>query len=130
MSEMKPGPIRQVTGTELSNMLIPAPTTLEHMRDLAVEISQQALRGRELVDRRMEVLPEYATFHEDYRPLFDTIIGLAINLSAILKRENTDFDAIAKMAVSELPSILKSMEFRGPDRVFTPDAPPADRAGG
>lgn len=62
-------------------------TVAAHLRDLIQDISQAGLEGKQLVDRRLELLPEHATFHEDYGPIFMRILGLAVNAGSILKHQ-------------------------------------------
>ena len=90
----RPGPIREyhpddmkVGGTTIGEMreeLFPF-TRLDAMRSLVIEIMHGAILGQDLVARRLRLMPEYATHHEDYKPMFDLIAGLAINLQALLK---------------------------------------------
>lgn len=88
MSDLKPGAIRQTTGREAYDMIYPQPTVLEYLRDVAIDISRRAYQGKEMVDRRLFAMPEHATHHEDYGPIFVDIMGLAINLASVLKRES------------------------------------------
>lgn len=90
VTDLKLGPIRETTGREVCDMLYPQPTVLEHLRDLAIDISRRAYQGKEMVDRRLFAMPEHATHHEDYGPIFVDIMGLAINLAAVLKRESLE----------------------------------------
>lgn len=116
----------KVGGTTIGEMreeLFPF-TRLDAMRNLAHEIARAANEGQALVERRLRVLPEYASHHEDYGPMFDRIAGLAINLGALLKHSELEEMSdekcreLSKMALAALPDVIKAMEIRSPARFF------------